>query len=109
MDLRRKLFWVSVLYFAEGFPFGIYDNVEYDEWSMILNPGDILVFHSDGLSEAFDADGNLFGVRRLRTILETHASMTAGEIADEMLAAVEKFTQGAEVTDDRTLVVMKVL
>jgi sigma-B regulation protein RsbU (phosphoserine phosphatase) len=93
----------------EGFPFGLYDNVIYDEWSTTLDPGDILVFHSDGLSEAFDAEGKLLGVRPLRAILEENAAMTAGELADKMLAAVERFTHGAPVTDDRTLVVMKVL
>ena len=42
--------WSSV---HNGFPFGLYDDIVYDEWSAILDPGDVLVFHSDGLSEAF--------------------------------------------------------
>jgi sigma-B regulation protein RsbU (phosphoserine phosphatase) len=92
----------------EGFPFGIYEDVTYDEWSMILDPGDILVFQSDGLSEAPDPDGKLFGIGRLRTLIEQHAKRPAGEIADLLLAAVQDFTQGAAITDDRTLVVMKV-
>jgi sigma-B regulation protein RsbU (phosphoserine phosphatase) len=93
----------------EGFPFGLYDDVVYDEWSAILDPGDILVFHSDGLSEAFDADGNLFGSRHLRMLMEANVGLGAGELADLMLAEVDKFTNGAPLTDDRTLVVMKVL
>ncbi len=44
-----------------GFPLGIYDDVTYEEWSLVLDPGDILVFHSDGLSEASDPDGHFFG------------------------------------------------
>jgi len=92
-----------------GFPFGIYDDVTYEEWSMILDPGDIIVFHSDGLSEAPDPDGNLFGVQRLARLIETHAALKSGELADRLLAEVQEFTRGGAVTDDRTLVVMKVL
>ena len=53
-----------------GFPFGIYDDVTYEEWSLILDPGNILVFHSDGLSEATDPEGSFFGIRRLAALLK---------------------------------------
>jgi sigma-B regulation protein RsbU (phosphoserine phosphatase) len=92
-----------------GFPIGLYDDVTYEEWSMILDPGNILVFHSDGLSEASDPDGNFFGIPRLASLIETHAALPSGELADRLLAEVQDFTKGGPVTDDRTLVVMKVL
>ena len=92
----------------EGFPIGIYDDVTYEEWTLMLDPGDILVFQSDGLSEAPDPDGKQFGIGRLKTLIEEHAHLPAGEIADRLLAAVQDFTRGGPVTDDRTLVVMKV-
>jgi phosphoserine phosphatase RsbU/P len=92
-----------------GFPIGLYDDVTYEEWSMILDPGDILVFHSDGLSEASDPDGNFFGIPRLARLIEAHAALPSGELADRLLAEVQDFTRGGPVTDDRTLVVMKVL
>lgn len=91
-----------------GFPLGIYDNVTYEEWTMTLDPGDILVFHSDGLSEAPDPDANLFGAARLASLIEAKASFSAGQIADYLLNEVQAFTVGAPITDDRTLVVMKV-
>ena len=56
-----------------GFPFGLYEDVTYEEWTLILDPGDILVFHSDGLSEAPDPEGKLFGIGRLKTLIEEHA------------------------------------
>jgi sigma-B regulation protein RsbU (phosphoserine phosphatase) len=92
-----------------GFPLGIFDDVTYEEWSVILDPGDILVFHSDGLSEAPDAEGRQFGVPRLAALLETHGAMGAGELADRLMSEVNEFTEGAPLQDDRTLVVMKVL
>jgi sigma-B regulation protein RsbU (phosphoserine phosphatase) len=91
-----------------GFPLGIFDDVTYEEWSAILDPGDILVFHSDGLSEAADPHGNQFGVPRLSRSIETHAGLSAGELADRLLGEVQEYTQGAPPQDDRTLLVMKV-
>jgi sigma-B regulation protein RsbU (phosphoserine phosphatase) len=91
-----------------GFPLGIYDDVTYEEWTLTLDPGNILVFHSDGISEASDPDGNFFGIPRIASVIEANAALSSGEIADRLLADVQLFTQGAPITDDRTLVVMKV-
>jgi phosphoserine phosphatase RsbU/P len=91
-----------------GFPLGLYDDATYEEWSLILDPGDILVFYSDGITEAADPDGGFFGVPRLTAAIQAHAARPAGELAEQILAEVQRFTQGAPVTDDRTLVVMKV-
>ena len=91
-----------------GFPLGIYDDVTYEEWVMNLDPGNIVVFHSDGLSEATDPDGNFFGIARIASLIEQNAALTSDELADRLLAAVQEFTRGMAITDDRTLVVMKV-
>ncbi len=91
-----------------GFPLGIYDDVTYEEWTLNLDPGDILVFHSDGLSEATDPEGNFFGIPRIASLIEQHAALSAGDLADRLLAEVQDFTRDGAITDDRTLVVMKV-
>ena len=91
-----------------GFPLGIYDDVTYEEWVMNLDPGNILVFHSDGLSEATDPEGNFFGIPRIASLIEQNAALTSDQLADRLLAAVQEFTRGMAITDDRTLVVMKV-
>ena len=75
---------------------------------MNLDAGDILVFQSDGLSEATDPDGNFFGLPRIASLIEQNAGLTSGELADRMLSEVQEFTRGGPITDDRTLVVMKV-
>ena len=92
-----------------GFPLGIFDDVTYEEWSVNLDPGDVLVFHSDGLAEAPDAEGRQFGVPRLASLIETHGALGSGELADRLMSEVYQFTEGAPLQDDRTLVVMKVL
>jgi sigma-B regulation protein RsbU (phosphoserine phosphatase) len=92
----------------EGFPIGIFDDVTYDEWSVKLGSGDILVLFSDGLTEAANLDGHFFGAKRLRALLEANRDLSSNELADRLLDEVREFTQGAAIRDDRALVVMKV-
>jgi sigma-B regulation protein RsbU (phosphoserine phosphatase) len=91
-----------------GFPIGIFDDATYDEWSVKLSQGDILVFYSDGLTEASNREGKFFGTGRLKTILEQGTKLSSAELADRMLEEVQEYTEGGAITDDRTLVVMKV-
>jgi len=92
----------------EGFPIGIFDDVAYDEWSVKLSRGDILVLFSDGLTEAANRDGHFFGAERLCALLEAHRGLSSNKLADRILDEVREFTQGAAIRDDRALVVMKV-
>ena len=91
-----------------GFPLGIFEDVSYDEWGVTLESGDILVFHSDGIAETYNSEGQLFGNERLRKLIEQHHEITAAEMADRVLNEVDWFSQSAPLSDDRTLVVMKV-
>ncbi len=91
-----------------GFPLGIFEEVSYDEWSVTLEAGDILVFHSDGIAETANAEGQFFGTTRLMRLIEQHHELTATEISDTVLREVDWFTQSAPLSDDRTLVVLKV-
>ncbi len=91
-----------------GFPLGIFEDVTYDEWGVTLETGDILVFHSDGIAETYNSEGQLFGTERLRKLIEQHHEISAAEMADRVLNEVDWFSQSAPLSDDRTLVVMKV-
>ena len=91
-----------------GFPLGLYDDVAYEEWGVTLDPGDVLVFHSDGLAESANAEGQFFGTGRLRRLIEEHAALPAAALADRLLGEVAQFSQGLPVSDDRTLVVLRV-
>jgi phosphoserine phosphatase RsbU/P len=92
----------------EGFPLGIYDDATYDERSMILDPGDILVFHSDGIGDTQNSAGEFFGHERIAKIISDHREKRAGEIANEILELVDAYSGGRHAFDDRTLVVLKV-
>jgi phosphoserine phosphatase RsbU/P len=91
-----------------GFPLGIFEEVNYDEWNGVLEPGEILVFHSDGIAESTNPEGQFFGTEKLRKLIEQHHELQAAELADRILREVDWFTQNAPLADDRTLVIAKV-
>ncbi len=91
-----------------GFPLGIFEDVTYDEWGVTLDSGDILVFHSDGIAETANSEGQFFGMERLRKIIEDHHTLNAAEMIDRVFSEVDWFSHSAPLSDDRTLVVLKV-
>jgi len=91
-----------------GFPLGIFEETSYDDWSVTLDPGDIVIFHSDGIAETMNSEGQFFGTERLRKLVETHHELTSTELSDLILREVDWFAQSAPLSDDRTLVVLKV-
>jgi len=91
-----------------GFPLGIFEEVTYDEWGVTLDAGNILVFHSDGIAESQNSEGQFFGTTRIQNLIEQHHEVTAAELADLILRDVDWFTHSAPLSDDRTLVIVKV-
>ncbi len=91
-----------------GFPLGIFEEASYDEWGVTLVSGDIVVFHSDGLAETANKEGQFFGTQRLQKLVEQHHETSATELADLLLREVDWFAESAPLADDRTLVVLKV-
>jgi sigma-B regulation protein RsbU (phosphoserine phosphatase) len=96
---------------AEGFPLGLFPNAEYEELTIAAKPGDVLVFFSDGIVDAENADGEMFGTERLTAVLREHPSAcnSAQATVDAILAAVSTFQAGTAHFDDETLVVLRVL
>jgi sigma-B regulation protein RsbU (phosphoserine phosphatase) len=97
----------SVRLEVAGLPLGALDGSRYDERSVELEPGDVLVFHTDGVTEA-SRGGEDYGFGRLARQLEANASLDAREIGEHILADVNRFLEGASPADDLTFVVFKV-
>src|SRR5947207_1516327 len=91
-----------------GFPLGIFEETSYDDWSVTIDTGDIVIFLSACNTEPMDSEGQFFGITRLMKLIEQHHEASATEIADVILREVDWFTQSAPLSDDRTLVVAKV-
>jgi sigma-B regulation protein RsbU (phosphoserine phosphatase) len=94
---------------AEGFPLGMFPNVKYEEFSLSTQPGDSLIFFSDGIVDAQNADGDMFGDERLKAVVKKNYQKTASKIADAILSEVAKFQGGKERFDDETVVILRVL
>jgi serine phosphatase RsbU (regulator of sigma subunit) len=88
---------------ANGLPLGMLEGAAYKVEEARLCARDKLVVYSDGLTEARNAAGDMFGIKRLRGSVLAHRDVTCHEMHAEILAAVEDFTRGAEQNDDISL------
>jgi phosphoserine phosphatase RsbU/P len=93
---------------AEGFPLGLFPNVSYEQFTLSLRPGDSVVFFSDGLADAQNPEGEMFGTEQLCEIVQQNAFLGANELADLVMDRISKFQAGAEHFDDETLIVLRV-
>lgn len=93
----------------EGVPLGLLPGTEYDESSLDLLPGDVVVFASDGILESENASQEEFGLQRLSTVLSSISPEdSARAIAERILAETDDHGAGTAPHDDRTLVVLRV-
>jgi phosphoserine phosphatase RsbU/P len=90
-----------------GLPLGAFEAATYDERVIDLEPGDVIVFHSDGVSESHTG-GEDYGLARLRRQVEEHAGSSAARLGERILADVSAFMGDAARGDDLTLLVVKV-
>ena len=92
---------------AGGFPLGITSEGAYDDCVQQLQPGDQIIFYTDGITEASNSEGKLFGTDRLDHELE-NCSLQASALLKSVLRSVEEFADGHPADDDRTLIVARV-
>ncbi len=90
-----------------GIPLGILTPAGIGEQQLELAPGDLVVFYTDGVSEAFSAGGEAFGDERLMALVKENRAMTASEIAAAIAEAVQAFIGDETQSDDITLIVLK--
>ena len=89
-----------------SFPLGLFPDRQFPSREYSFAPEDRLVFLTDGLVEATNANDEPFGFERLEALLRTHASESAAVLRDVLLAAVREHCGGKEPDDDCTLVVV---
>jgi serine phosphatase RsbU (regulator of sigma subunit) len=92
---------------AEGILLGVFEEILLEECEIDLEPGDLLVFYTDGFSEAMNTKEELFGEERLCTILEANAGKSAQEVLQAIVGGVQAFAAGTLQPDDRTLFVVR--
>jgi len=91
---------------CNNLPLGVSEDEKYEEVTRQLRPYDQIVFYTDGITEALNPAGDMYGVSRLDGVLGRCQS--ANDLIGAVLASLEDFTQGEPAFDDRTLLVAKV-
>ncbi len=93
---------------ATGLPLGLFDDADYDELSFRAKPGDMFVFFSDGILDAGNGAGELFGRERLEQIVTNDVNASAEAVVKAIFKAVAEHTAGQDAFDDQTVVAIRV-
>jgi len=94
---------------AEGFPLGMFPEAKYEEFSLATRPGDSIIFFSDGIVDAQNAAGEMFGDELLMRVIGENQHKSASELAETILEEVTKFQGDVDRFDDETVVVLRVI
>ena len=86
---------------------GIEPETIYDQHTVSLGPGDLILFYTDGVTEAINAQGERFETDRLEHILISHCNVSAGELLDALENELASFVGPEAQFDDITMMVVK--
>jgi phosphoserine phosphatase len=92
---------------SPNFPIGLLRDVSFDVDSVRLDPGDSLIVYSDGVTEAEDPRGGMFGEGRLIALLEGQIKPDPRSLSDRIIGAINDYAAGAPQSDDITVVVLR--
>ena len=92
---------------SSALPLGIVPGQVYETSAVVLGPGELLVGFSDGITEAMNRDGELFGDARLLQAAKASTGQSADELVQTLIRLVDEFVDGAPQADDMTIMVVK--
>jgi sigma-B regulation protein RsbU (phosphoserine phosphatase) len=92
----------------EGVPLGLLDDREYDEVTIKTQPGDVLLLYSDGIQDQLNPASDEYGGSRLFKVLENNCGESTRHIVDAVFTDIDKWTAGGPMSDDQTLIALKV-
>ena len=91
---------------SQGMVLGAFPSAKYESSPLEINRGDVLVVYSDGITEAADSEGGMFGEERLMDVIRSNAPAGTKVLQEKILEAVSQFTKGMYQTDDMTFVLI---
>jgi serine phosphatase RsbU (regulator of sigma subunit) len=92
---------------ARGIVLGAFQEIELEECTIDMAPGDVVVLYTDGVTEAMDARHAQFGPSRLERTLAAHRGASARELVNAIVASVRAFAGGVPASDDLALLVLR--
>ena len=90
-----------------GLILGLFEHATFEEGTATLDPGDLLVAFSDGVTEALSTEGEEYGEQRLLDCVQANREKSVAELLDSIFASVREFTAGAVQSDDVTALVLR--
>jgi sigma-B regulation protein RsbU (phosphoserine phosphatase) len=93
---------------AAGIPLGLFDEAEYDEFTFKAKPGDMFVFFSDGIIDASNRAGEMFGRSGVERVIASCGEQSPDCVVNSLFQAVEEHAAGEATFDDQTVVAIKV-
>jgi len=90
-----------------GLPVGLMEEAGYEQGEVMLETGDVVLCFSDGISEATNAQGEMWEEREVHRLLRQHASLRASALVEKLIAEADAFAGDAEQADDLTVVALK--
>ena len=93
---------------ATGLPLGLFDDANYDEFTFKMKSGDMFVFFSDGILDARNRRGELFGRGRVEQLVAECAGKSAECVVNSLFKAAAEHSAGVESFDDQTVVAIKI-
>ncbi len=92
---------------ATGLLLGVMVETTYSEEQIMLEPNDILVLYTDGITEAMNPKGELFGTNRLIETIDLNQKKSAQQLLDIVLQDIRNHADGAAQSDDITMMIIK--
>jgi len=93
---------------VKGVAIGFIESYKYKLGKVELQEGDVLIYYTDGISEAENNNKVLYGIDRIKSLVEAYNYLDAESIKDLILKSVEDFREAHEQVDDITLLVIKI-
>ena len=92
---------------SQGAMLGLLEHLAVRDRTVALQPGDLFVAYTDGVTDAAAPDGSRFGLERLLELVREASEATAGEVVAAVMAALEQFAGDAEPADDITVLAIR--
>jgi phosphoserine phosphatase RsbU/P len=93
---------------TNGIALGALDEIQPDEKEIKLEDGDVIVFYTDGVTEAVNREGELFGEKRIYQLVKNNNTLNARDLVFKIKDSVIEFSESQAQFDDITLMVLKV-
>jgi sigma-B regulation protein RsbU (phosphoserine phosphatase) len=97
----------AYLVLESGMALGLSSDAEYTVNSLVLNPGDTIVMYTDGVTEAFNPDGEMFEEDRLMHTVMSLEAFPVKDMVEGIISTVSSFSDGISQSDDITILAVR--